>query len=121
MGRFPRTPVNTQKQINASLDQKRNQGNTDKHDETYNRSSPSSRGRSPVNPLARNSSEPTKMRDYDRKSRRSKSKDRKSSSKDRGSKSKDQRSRERRSKSRERRHRDRSRDGGKRAKEHKNH
>ena len=78
-----------QKQINASLDQRRNQGQ-DRQEESYKRSPPGSRGRSPVNPLSRSSDGG------------SRSTDRRSRSRDRSPRSKDRKSRERRSKSRER-------------------
>jgi len=129
--RFPRIPVNVQKQINASLGQRLNQGNDEaqsRYDETQHRQSPNSRGRSPVNPLSRSSSDASRRYDNDRGDRQSHSKgpsrsrDRRSRSKD-TLRSKDRKSRERRSRSRDRRHRDRSKDRGKRDRnmEHKNH
>lgn len=133
--RFPRIPVNVQKQINASVDNRRNP-EKERIEETYNRPSPSAHGRSPINPLSRNSSEGAKMRDYDRKGQvsnsrepRSRSPDGRSKSKDRNSRSREgnskieRKSRGRRSNSRERRHRDTSKDRGRRdrGKEHKSH
>jgi len=140
--RFPRIPVNVQKQINASLGQRLTQGNDrndeaqNRNDEALNRPSPNSRGKSPVNPLSRNSSDVSRRQDNDKKGQRSysgdpssKSRDRRSMSRDRRSRSKetsksrDRKSREQRSRSRDRRHRDESKNGGKkdRNRGHKSH
>merc|ERR1719412_2739331 len=133
--RFPRIPVNVQKQINAALEQRHNQGNA-RNIDTYNRPTPNTRNKSPTNPLSRNSSDTMESHDHERKRysrdqhrshpkdrHRSDSRDQRSRSGERKSKSRDEKSRERRSKSRDRRHHDRPRDRNKRDRErgHKSH
>merc|ERR1719242_2589619 len=83
--RFPRIPVNVQKQINASLDQRRNPGNGPKLD-TYYTSSQSHQNKSPT-PSNSKSTE-SKRRDHNNEKERSYSRDRRSRSRDRKSKSK---------------------------------
>jgi len=127
--RFPRIPVNVQKQIDAQLNQRRNPCSY-KNEESTNQPLQHRNETSYSNPLSRNSSETSRKHDrsYSRDPQ-SKSRDRISSSRDRRSKSKekskskDRRSREHRSRSRERRDRDRSNDRGKRDRDrdHKSH
>merc|ERR1719507_2520028 len=100
--RFPRIPVNVQKQIDAQLNQRRNPCSY-KSEESTNEPLQHRNETSYSNPLSRDSSETSGKHD------RSYSRDRKS--------------REHRSRSRERRDRDRSNDRGKRdrEKDHKSH
>jgi len=112
--RFPRIPVNVQKQINASLDQRRNPGNSSRYD-NQEASSQNYRDKGPT-------SSESRRRDNYNSRERSYSRDRRSRSRDRKSKSGEERHRDKRSRSKERRYRDRSRDRSRddREKRHKN-
>jgi len=118
--RFPRIPVNVQKQINASLDQRRNPGNgsrydaPDKYSQNFNDRNQD---------YSKSGSSESKRRDDFERNEGSYSRDRRSRSRDRISKSKEEKHRNRRTRSRsrskDRRTKDRHRED--REKGHKHH
>merc|ERR1719158_2063474 len=116
--RFPRIPVNVQKQINASLDQRRNPGNgsrydaPDKYSQNFNDRNQD---------YSKSGSSDSKRRDDFERNEGSYSRDRRSRSRDRISKSKEEKHRNRRSRSRSKDRRTKDRHREDREKGHKHH